>query len=60
MAASPADALAMLLAREPPAREAYRASRALNTPQNNRKDLLVQLECSPTQLFRTARLKRYV
>ncbi|MGE8252068.1 MULTISPECIES: hypothetical protein [Stenotrophomonas] len=44
MAASPADALAVLLTREPPAREAYRASRALNTPQNNRKDLLVQLE----------------
>ncbi len=34
MAASPDDAMAMLLASEPPAMEAYRVSRAVNTPRN--------------------------
>lgn len=33
-------AMAMLLASEPPAMEAYRVSRAVNTPRNNRADLL--------------------
>jgi len=32
--------MAMLLASEPPAMEAYRASRAVNTPRNNRAELL--------------------
>ena len=43
MAASPEDAMAMLLASEPPAMEAYRVSRAVNTPRNNREDLLQQV-----------------
>lgn len=34
------DAMAMLLASEPPAMEAYRVSRAVNTPRNNREALL--------------------
>ncbi|TGY32564.1 SOS response-associated peptidase [Stenotrophomonas maltophilia] len=33
-------AMAMLLASQPPAMEAYRVSRAVNTPSNNREDLL--------------------
>ncbi len=40
MAASHDDAMAMLQASEPPAMEAYRVSRAVNTPRNNREDLL--------------------
>ncbi|WP_314402450.1 SOS response-associated peptidase [Stenotrophomonas rhizophila] len=40
IAASPDDAMAMLLASEPPAMEAYRVSRAVNTPRNNREELL--------------------
>ncbi len=43
MAASPDDAMAMLLASEPPAMEAYRVSRAVNTPRNNREELLLQV-----------------
>lgn len=43
LAASPDDAMAMLLASEPPAMEAYRVSRAVNTPRNNREDLLTQV-----------------
>lgn len=34
------DAMAMLLASEPPAMEAYRVSRAVNTPRNNTEQLL--------------------
>ncbi len=34
------DAMAMLLASEPPAMEAYRVSRAVNTPRNNTDQLL--------------------
>lgn len=33
-------AMAMLLASEPPPMQAYRVSRAVNTPRNNREDLL--------------------
>jgi putative SOS response-associated peptidase YedK len=33
-------AMAMLLASQPPAMEAYCVSRAVNTPRNNREDLL--------------------
>jgi len=33
----------MLLASEPPAMEAYRVSRAVNTPRNNRPALLEQV-----------------
>ena len=40
MAASSDDAMAMLLASEPPAMEAYRVSRAVNTPRNNAEGLL--------------------
>jgi len=40
LAAGPDDAMAMLLASEPPAMEAYRVSRAVNTPRNNVADLL--------------------
>ncbi len=36
----PDDAMAMLLASEPPSMEAYRVSRAVNSPRNNRDDLL--------------------
>ena len=43
MAANPDDAMAMLLASEPPVMEAYRVSRAVNTPRNNREDLLQQV-----------------
>lgn len=43
MAVSPDDAMAMLLASEPPAMEAYRVSRAVNMPRNNREDLLLQV-----------------
>ncbi|MDT3530212.1 SOS response-associated peptidase [Stenotrophomonas pavanii] len=41
MAANPDDAMAMLLASEPPAMEAYRVSRAVNTPRQNREELLL-------------------
>lgn len=34
----------MLLASEPPAMEACRVSREVNTPRNNREDLLLQVE----------------
>jgi len=40
MAASPDDAMAMLLASETPEMEAYRVSRAVNTPLNDRESLL--------------------
>ncbi len=40
MATSPENAMAMLLASEPPAMEAYRVGRAVNTPRNNAKQLL--------------------
>ncbi|WP_422505964.1 SOS response-associated peptidase [Stenotrophomonas sp. GZD-301] len=40
IAADAAAAMAMLLASQPPAMEAYRVSRAVNTPRNNREDLL--------------------
>ncbi|HHA2511087.1 TPA: SOS response-associated peptidase [Stenotrophomonas maltophilia] len=43
MAASADDAMAMLLASSPPSMEAYRVSRAVNTPRNNREDLLQQV-----------------
>lgn len=43
LAADPDDALAMLLASIPPAMEAYRVSRALNTPGNNQPALLDQV-----------------
>lgn len=43
MSTSPDDAMAMLLASEPPTMEAYRVSRAVNMPQNNREDLLQQV-----------------
>jgi len=43
LAAEPDDAMAMLLASEPPAMEAYRVSRAVNTPRNNREELLEQV-----------------
>lgn len=35
--------MAMLLASEPPAMEAYRVSRAVNTPRNNQPALLDQV-----------------
>jgi len=40
LAAGPDDAMAMLLASEPPAMDAYRVSRAVNTPRNNSEALL--------------------
>lgn len=40
MAAAPDDAMAMLLASQPPAMEAYRVSRAVNSPRNNVPELL--------------------
>ncbi|WP_259344759.1 SOS response-associated peptidase [Stenotrophomonas pavanii] len=40
MAASPDGAMAMPLASEPPAMEAYLVSRAVNTPRQNREELL--------------------
>ncbi|WP_447782349.1 hypothetical protein [Stenotrophomonas riyadhensis] len=43
MKANVDDAMAMLLASEPPAMAAYRVSRAVNTPRNNREDLLQQV-----------------
>ncbi|MFH7456665.1 SOS response-associated peptidase family protein, partial [Pseudomonas syringae group genomosp. 7] len=43
MAGGPEDAMAMLLASKTPAMEAYRVSRAVNTPRNNREDLLLQI-----------------
>lgn len=43
VAASPDDAMAMLLASETPAMEAYRFSRAVNTPRNNTQQLLLQV-----------------
>ncbi len=43
LATGPDDAMAMLLASEPPAMEAYRVSRAVNTPRNN-SPLLIQPE----------------
>lgn len=36
-------AMAMLMASEPPPMEAYRVSRAVNTPRNNAEDLLQQV-----------------
>jgi len=44
MAAEPDDAMAMLLASEPPSMEAYRVSRAVNSPRNNVAELLNQVE----------------
>lgn len=41
LAVGPEDAMAMLLAGEPPSMEAYRVSRAVNTPRNN-SELLVR------------------
>lgn len=43
MAASPDDAMAMLLASEAPAMDACRVSRAVDTPRNDREDLLLQV-----------------
>ncbi len=43
MAADPDDAMAMLLASTPPSMEAYRVSRAVNTPRNNTERLLQPL-----------------
>lgn len=43
IAASPDDAMAMLLASAPLPMEAYRVSRAVNTPRNNRETLLSPL-----------------
>lgn len=40
MAAEPDDAMAMLLASETPAMEAYRVSRAVNSPRSNAPGLL--------------------
>ncbi|WP_249405042.1 hypothetical protein [Stenotrophomonas sp. CFBP 13725] len=40
LAAEPDDAMAILLASEPPAMEAYRVSRAVNSPRNNVPELL--------------------
>lgn len=40
LATGPDDAMAMLLASEPPPIEAYRVSRAVNSPRNNVPDLL--------------------
>nr|WP_223181621.1 SOS response-associated peptidase [Stenotrophomonas lacuserhaii] len=40
MAAEPDEAMTMLLASEPPVMEAYRVSRAVNSPRNNVEDLL--------------------
>lgn len=39
MAAEADDTMAMLLASEPPAMQAYRVSRAMNTPRNNQSKL---------------------
>lgn len=43
MASSQDDAMAMLLASETAAMEAYRVSRAVNTPRNNTEQLLLQV-----------------
>ncbi len=40
LAAERDEAMAMLLASQPPAIEAYRVSRAVNTPRNNRPENL--------------------
>ena len=40
LTAGPEEAMAMLLASEPPAMQAYRVSRAVNTPRNNTEQLL--------------------
>jgi len=40
MAAEPDGAMAMLLASEPPAMDAYRVTRAVNTPRNNSPALI--------------------
>ncbi|QHB72082.1 SOS response-associated peptidase [Stenotrophomonas sp. 364] len=40
IAASPDDAMAMLMASDPPELEAYRVRRAVNSTRNNREDLL--------------------
>lgn len=40
LTASPDDAMVMLLSSETPAMEAYRVSRAVNTPRNNVEQLL--------------------
>ncbi len=40
LTAEPDQAMAMLLASEPPQMEAYRVSRSVNTPRNNRPELL--------------------
>jgi len=39
----------MLLASEPPAMEAYRVSRAVNTPRNTKEGLSVQLASNLTE-----------
>ncbi|EKT4088247.1 SOS response-associated peptidase [Stenotrophomonas maltophilia] len=44
MSAGADDAMAMLLASTPPSMEAYRVSRAVNSPRNNREDLLQSVE----------------
>lgn len=44
IAASPDDAMAMLLASEPPAMAAYRVDRAVNTPRNNSRELLEPID----------------
>ncbi|WWW33866.1 SOS response-associated peptidase family protein [Stenotrophomonas rhizophila] len=44
IATSPDDAMAMLLASEAPAMEAYRVSRAVNTPRNNSNQLLLAMD----------------
>jgi len=41
MEAEPDDAMAMLLASEPPSMEAYRVSRSVNSPRNNTEELLL-------------------
>lgn len=43
MAADPDSAMAMLLASEAPAIQAYRVSRKVNMPRNNDEDLLTQV-----------------
>ena len=40
LAADPDEAMGMLLASQPPQMEAYRVSRAVNTPRNNNEALL--------------------
>lgn len=43
LAAESDDAMAMLLASEPPAMEAYRVSRAVNSPRSNAEGLMESL-----------------